>query len=173
MKKLIGMALASTLILGACGSDEGSESSNSEKELKNQEDTANKTFKVGDTIKGDGVSYTLESVEYADTSGEFSTATDNGVALKVNLSFKNENEEQVLVTDADVTMKVNGQNYQQWYGCDDVRGNFAHQLNKGNTATGYVYFDVPEADEYTLELNAMPVFKEVKGKWQIKSSDIK
>ena len=141
-------------------------------EQQDREETANKTFKVGDSIKGDNVTYTLESVEYADTSGELATEPENGVALKVNLSFKNENDEQVLVDSNDFSIKVNGENFEEWYGSDDTNEGFSHQLNKGNTAKGYIYYDVPDSDNYDLELEAMPEFSDVKGKWQIQKSDI-
>ncbi|VYT95233.1 DUF4352 domain-containing protein [Staphylococcus simulans] len=141
-------------------------------EQKEREKTANKTFKVGDSIKGDGVTYTLDSVEHADTSSEYASEPDNGSALKVNLSFKNENDQQVLVDSTDFSIKVDGENYEEWYGSDDTNAGFSHQLNKNNTASGYIYYDVPESDEYTLELNAMPKFNEVKGKWKINKSDI-
>lgn len=141
-------------------------------EQTQRKETENKTFKIGDTITGDNVSYKLESVEYANTSGEMVTPPNNGTALKVNLSFKNENEEQVLVSNDDFSIKVNGQNYEEWSGTDDSNGMFSHQLNTGNTAKGYIYYDVPEADQYTLELSTMPFFNDIKGKWQIKKSDI-
>lgn len=141
-------------------------------EQKEREKTANKTFKVGDSIKGEGVTYTLDSVEHADTSSEYASEPDNGNALKVNLSFKNENDQQILVDSTDFSIKVDGENYEEWYGSDDTNAGFSHQLNKNNTASGYIYYDVPESDEYTLELNAMPNFNEVKGKWKINKSDI-
>ncbi|MBA8771478.1 DUF4352 domain-containing protein [Staphylococcus coagulans] len=142
-------------------------------EQQQRKDNTKKVFKVGDSIKGDGVTYTLDSVEYADTSSEDASAPENGVALKVNVSFKNENDQQVLVDNADFSMKVNGKNFEEWYGSGDTNGTFTHQLNEDNTATGYIYYDVPDADSYTLELNAVPDLNQVKGKWQIQKTDIK
>lgn len=139
-----------------------------QKEQQQRKDIAKKTYKIGDSIKGDGVTYTLESVEYADTSSEYASEPDNGVALKVNLSFKNENDEQVLVDSSDFSIKVNGENFKEWYGTDDTNADVSHQLNKDNTANGYIYYDVPDSEIYTLELNAMPDLNHVKGKWNIK-----
>ncbi len=144
-----------------------------QKEQQQRKDIAKKTYKVGDSIKGDGVTYTFESVEYADTSSEYASEPDNGVALKVNLSFKNKNDEQVLVDSSDFSIKVNGENFKEWYGTDDTNADFSHQLNKDNTANGYIYYDVPDSEIYTLELNAMHDLNHVKGKWNIKKSDIK
>ncbi|MDY3696905.1 MAG: DUF4352 domain-containing protein [Staphylococcus hyicus] len=168
---IIGIVIVFALT-GAFFKGVDEELNGTQEEQKEREENANKTFKVGDSIKGDGVTYTLESVEYADTSGEYATEPDNGVALKVNLSFKNENEDQVLVDSADFSMKVNGENFEEWFGSDDDNGTFSHQLNKDNTADGYIYYDVPDSEEYMLELNAMPNFNQVKGKWKIQKSDI-
>ena len=78
----------------------------------------------------------------------------------------------MLVDSADFSMKVNGENFEEWFGSDDDNGTFSHQLNKDNTADGYIYYDVPDSEEYMLELNAMPNFNQVKGKWKIQKSDI-
>lgn len=168
---IIGIVIVFALT-GAFFKGVDEELNGTQEEQKEREENANKTFKVGDSIKGDGVTYTLNSVEYADTSGEYATEPDNGVALKVNLSFKNENDEQVLVDNTDFSIKVNGENFEEWFGSDDDNGTFSHQLNKDNTADGYIYYDVPDSEEYMLELNAMPNFNQVKGKWKIQKSDI-
>ncbi|WP_278925317.1 DUF4352 domain-containing protein [Staphylococcus auricularis] len=168
---IIGIIIAFVLT-GAFIEGVDEELNGTKEEQEEREDTANKTFKVGDSIKGDNVTYTLESVEYADTSAEDASEPENGVALKVNLSFKNENDEQVLVDSNDFSIKVNGENFEEWYGSDDTNEGFSHQLNKGNTAKGYIYYDVPDSDNYDLELEAMPEFSDVKGKWQIQRSDI-
>ncbi|MDT0715411.1 DUF4352 domain-containing protein [Staphylococcus chromogenes] len=168
---IIGIVIVFALT-GAFFKGVDEELNGTQEEQKEREENANKTFKVGDSIKGDGVTYTLESVEYASASGEFATEPDNGTAIKVNLSFKNDNEDQVLVDSADFSMKVNGENFNEWFGSDDTNSGFSHQLNKNNTANGYIYYDVPESDTYTLELDAMPNFNNVKGKWEIQKSDI-
>lgn len=168
---IIGIVIVFALT-GAFFKGVDEELNGTQEEQKEREENANKTFKVGDSIKGDGVTYTLESVEYASASGEFATEPDNGTAIKVNLSFKNDNEDQVLVDSTDFSMKVNGENFDEWFGSDDTNSGFSHQLNKNNTANGYIYYDVPESDTYTLELDAMPNFNDVKGKWEIQKSEI-
>ncbi|MFT2203298.1 DUF4352 domain-containing protein [Staphylococcus chromogenes] len=169
---IIGIVIVFALT-GAFFKGVDEELNGTQEEQKEREENAIKTFKVGDSIKGDGVTYTLESVEYASASGEFATEPDNGTAIKVNLSFKNDNEDQVLVDSTDFSMKVNGENFNEWFGSDDTNSGFSHQLNKNNTANGYIYYDVPDSDTYTLELDAMPNFNHVKGKWEIQKSDIK
>src|SRR5699024_6413774 len=83
------------------------------------------------------------------------------------------NEDQVLVDSTDFSMKVNGENYQEWYGESEGDSGFSHQLNKGNTGSGMITYDVPENDTYTLEMDATPNFENIKAKWNIKKEDIK
>ena len=40
-----------------------------------------------------------------------------------------------MISDVDFTCKVDGENYEQWFGADDQSAGFEHQLNKGNTAS--------------------------------------
>lgn len=58
------------------------------------------------------------------------------------------------------------------WGSEEYSG-FSHQLNKGNTGSGFITYDVPESDSYTLEMDATPNFENVKAKWDIKKEDIK
>ncbi|MCG2128172.1 DUF4352 domain-containing protein [Staphylococcus epidermidis] len=136
-------------------------------------DTSKKTYKIGDTVKKDGIEVTITSVEYASANNEFSTEPENGKAIKVNFKFKNNNDDQVLLQDNDFTCKVNGENYEQWFGSGDDKATFSHQLNKGNTASGYIYYDVPDASKYTIEMDATPGMENIKAKWDIDSSEIK
>lgn len=144
----------------------------SDSESSNTSNT-DKPFKVGDTVKADGVDVTLTKVEYTTPSEEDDAgAPDNGKALKVYLKFKNNNDEQVLAQDTDFSMKVDGENYEQWYGNGDTNDGFSHQLNKDNTGEGYITYDVPDSDNYTLEMNFAPNLDSVKAKWEINKSDI-
>lgn len=146
---------------------------NGTKEEKDEiANTASKTHKVGDTVKADGVEVTLVSVEEAGETGEIGTPPENGKALKVNYKFKNNNDDQILMDSSDFTINVGGETYSEWFGTDDTNADFSHQINKGNTASGYVYYDVPESDEYIIEMDATPGLKNIKAKWEIKKEDI-
>ena len=57
----------------------------------------------------------------------------------------------------DFSMKVNNENYEEWYGSEDMHEGFSHQLNQHNTASGYITYDVPDSDHYTLELDTIPI----------------
>ena len=158
---IVGISACSATFLG---SDSDSDSDN---------DSSNKTYKVGDTVKKDNIEVTVTNVEYAPTDSEDATPPDNGKALKVDFKFKNNNDDQIMISDVDFTCKVDGENYEQWFGADDQSAGFEHQLNKGNTASGHIYYDVPDADKYTIEMDATPGMENIKAKWVVDSSDIK
>ena len=73
---------------------------------------------------------------------------------------------------SDFTINVDGETYSEWFGTDDTNADFSHQINKGNTASGYVYYYVPESDEYMVEMDANPGLKNIKAKWKINKDDI-
>lgn len=146
--------------------------SGSDSNTENTSDT-NKPFKVGETVKADGVDVTLTKAEFITPSEEDDAGVpDNGKALKVYFKFKNNNDDQVLVQDNDFGIKVDGENYENWYGNGDTNDGFSHQLNKDNTGSGYITYDVPDSDKYTLEMDFMPNLDTVKAKWNINKSDI-
>ncbi|MDW5472018.1 DUF4352 domain-containing protein [Staphylococcus equorum] len=146
--------------------------SDSGSNTENTSDTS-KTFKIGDTVKADGVDVTLDKAEFVTPSEEDDAGDpDNGKALKVYLKFKNHNEEQVLVQDGDFSMKVDGENYEPWYGNGDTSDGFSHQLNKDNTGSGYITYDVPDSDNYTLEMDFMPNMDTINAKWDIDKTEI-
>lgn len=167
---VVGIIVVIIAMLFFKGVDESINGTNEEQKERKQ--TANKTFKLGDTVKADGVDITLVKAEFVTPSGEMDTPPNKGKALKVYLKFKNNNEEQVLVQDADFSMKSNGENYQEWFGNGDTEVGFSHQLNNGNTGSGYIVYDVPDNDKYTLEMNFTPNFDTVKAKWEINKSSI-
>lgn len=167
---IIMLIIAVVVMLFFKGVDEGINGTEEEKNKRTK--IADEKFKIGDTVKADGVDITLEKAEFVTPSDEYSSNPDNGKALKVYLKFKNNNEDQILIQDADFSMKAGGENYELWYGNGDTSDGFSHQLNKENTGSGYVTFDVPENDNYTLEMDFTPNFNTVKAKWEIDKKDI-
>ncbi|MDT3959908.1 DUF4352 domain-containing protein [Staphylococcus kloosii] len=174
MKKILFMIVSVLFLLVACSTGDADTDSKDDKKKSDKLKASNKmkTFKIGQVIDADGVDIKLDKVEYVTNYDEYS-APENGKAVKVYLKFKNNNDDQVLMDSSDFTMKVNNENYEQWYGNEDVHDGFTHQLNKGNTASGYITYDVPDSNTYTLEMDASPKFANVKAKWEIKKSDIK
>ncbi|KAB2478213.1 DUF4352 domain-containing protein [Staphylococcus sp. CH99b_3] len=176
MKKILCFMIVVVFVLAGCGTSgkesEKEEKSNEKSSSKTQATSKMKTFKIGQIVDADGVDVKVTKIEYVNDFDEYS-APENGKALKVHLKFKNNNEDQVLMDSTDFTMKVDNENYEQWFGTDDIHDGFSHQLNKGNTGSGYITYDVPDSEQYTLEMEASPKFDNVKAKWQIKKSDIK
>ncbi|MEX5673300.1 MULTISPECIES: DUF4352 domain-containing protein [unclassified Staphylococcus] len=172
MKKLLFLAVLIICILAGCNTDGKETKSDRKEDNKSKATNTMKNFKIGQVVDADGVDVKLAKVEYVNNYDEYSEP-ENGRVIKVYLKFKNNNEDQVLVDSTDFSMKVNGENYQEWYGESEGDSGFSHQLNKGNTGSGMITYDVPENDTYTLEMDATPNFENIKAKWNIKKEDIK
>ncbi|MDQ7111497.1 DUF4352 domain-containing protein [Staphylococcus ureilyticus] len=172
MKKLLFLAVLIICILAGCNTEGKETKSDRKEDNKSKATNTMKNFKIGQVVDADGVDVKLAKVEYVNNYDEYSEP-ENGRVIKVYLKFKNNNEDQVLVDSNDFSMKVNGENYQEWYGESEGDSGFSHQLNKGNTGSGMITYDVPENDTYTLEMDATPNFENIKAKWNIKKEDIK
>ncbi|MEB7757259.1 DUF4352 domain-containing protein [Staphylococcus xylosus] len=172
MKKLLFFAILIICILAGCNTESKDTKSDRKEDNKSKATNSMKNFKIGQVVDADGVDVKLAKVEYVNNYDEYS-APENGRVIKVYLKFKNNNKDQVLVDSTDFSMKVKGENYQEWYGGSEEYSGFSHQLNKGNTGSGFITYDVPESDSYTLEMDATPNFENVKAKWDIKKDDIK
>lgn len=172
MKKLLFLAVLIICILAGCNTEGKETKSDRKEDNKSKATNTMKNFKIGQVVDADGVDVKLAKVEYVNNYDEYSEP-ENGRVIKVYLKFKNNNEDQVLVDSTDFSMKVNGENYQEWYGGSEGDSGFSHQLNKGNTGSGMITYDVPENDTYTLEMDATPNFENIKAKWNIKKEDIK
>lgn len=172
MKKLLFFAVLIICILAGCNTEGKETKSDRKEDNKSKATNTMKNFKIGQVVDADGVDVKLAKVEYVNNYDEYSEP-ENGRVIKVYLKFKNNNEDQVLVDSTDFSMKVNGENYQEWYGESEGDSGFSHQLNKGNTGSGMITYDVPENDTYTLEMDATPNFENIKAKWNIKKEDIK
>lgn len=172
MKKLLFLAVLIICILAGCNTEGKETKSDRKEDNKSKATNTMKNFKIGQVVDADGVDVKLAKVEYVNNYDEYSEP-ENGRVIKVYLKFKNNNDDQVLVDSTDFSMKVNGENYQEWYGESEGDSGFSHQLNKGNTGSGMITYDVPENDTYTLEMDATPNFENIKAKWNIKKEDIK
>ncbi|MDT0696060.1 DUF4352 domain-containing protein [Mammaliicoccus sciuri] len=139
---------------------------------KERKQISNNIYKLGDTVEDDGVEITLVKAEFVKPTDDLDFPPNNGKALKVYFKFKNNNDAQVRIQNDGFTMKVNGENYQEWFGNSDRAVGFSHQLNKDNTGSGYIVYDVPDNDKYTLEMNFMPNIEPTQAKWEINSSSI-
>lgn len=177
---LLGCGLPLLLLIGivvlftACtGSVVNEVDKDIKKTEKKQDDVAKKKYKLGDTVDAGGVKVKITNIEFVQPDND-TISPENGKILKITSEAKNETDEQVLYSDSDINVSVNGKNYGAYSGMvEDSNSGFTEQINNGNTAGGYQYYDVPEADEYVIELDYMPSFTSYKAKYYIKSSDIK
>ena len=161
------------VFLGGCSfSDNKDKTEGEEANNKAKATDKMKKFKIGQVVDADGVDIKVVKAEFVDNYDEYS-APVNGKALRVYIKFRNNNDDQVLMDNTDFSMKVNNENYEEWYGSEDMHEGFSHQLNQHNTASGYITYDVPESDQYTLELDTVPNFNKVRAQWIINKSEIK
>lgn len=151
--------------------EEAEKSSTVHNDIQENDTNEKKTLKIGDQLTVGKVNVTVEKAEFVQPEDEYS-APDNGNILKVYYKFKNNSNEQILVSDADFLLSIDGETQQEFYLMDDMQSGFTDQLNKGNTSSGYVYYDVPNANEYKIEMDFMPFIDSYKADWIINKSDI-
>lgn len=137
----------------------------------NDDSNKKKTLHIGDTLRVGGVDVKVAKAEFVQSDNEYSTPK-KGRILKVSYEFKNNGDDQVLAADDDFNLTVDSETQKEFFGMDDTDDGFSEFLNKGNTISGYTYYDVPEADEYKAELNFDPGMETYKANWIIKNSDI-
>ena len=173
MKRLFFISIIFLVFLGRCSFSDNKDKAEGEKANNKAKATDKmKKFKIGQVVDDDGVDIKVVKVEFVDNHDEYS-APVNGKALRVYIKFRNNNDDQVLMDNTDFSMKVNNENYEEWYGSEDMHEGFSHQLNQHNTASGYITYDVPDSDHYTLELDTIPNFNKVRAQWIINKSEIK
>ncbi|MCI2943089.1 DUF4352 domain-containing protein [Staphylococcus haemolyticus] len=173
MKRLFFISIIFLVFLGGCSfSDNKDKAEGEETNNKAKATDKMKKFKIGQVVDADGVDIKVVKAEFVDNHDEYS-APVNGKALRVYIKFRNNNDDQVLMDNTGFSMKVNNENYEEWYGSEDMHEGFSHQLNQHNTASGYITYNVPDSDQYTLELDTVPNFNKVRGQWIINKSEIK
>lgn len=173
MKRLFFISIIFLVFLGRYSFSDNKDKAEGEKANNKAKATDKmKKFKIGQVVDDDGVDIKVVKVEFVDNHDEYS-APVNGKALRVYIKFRNNNDDQVLMDNTDFSMKVNNENYEEWYGSEDMHEGFSHQLNQHNTASGYITYDVPDSDHYTLELDTVPNFNKVRAQWIINKSEIK
>lgn len=173
MKRLFFISIIFLVFLGRCSFSDNKDKAVGEKANNKAKATDKmKKFKIGQVVDDDGVDIKVVKVEFVDNHDEYS-APVYGKALRVYIKFRNNNDDQVLMDNTDFSMKVNNENYEEWYGSEDMHEGFSHQLNQHNTASGYITYDVPDSDHYTLELDTVPNFNKVRAQWIINKSEIK
>lgn len=144
-------------------------------ETKKLEDTPEKGLKgleLGDKIRVNGLEITVVKAEFVQPEDQY-YYPENGKVLKVYYKFKNVDKKQILVDNSAFDLTIDGESQNQFFGMNENTPGFQHQLKKGNTENSYLYYDVPEADNYKVEMNFKPEDKTYKADWNIKNSEVK
>lgn len=118
-----------------------------ESKEKNAHAVFEKTYKVGDTVSIDGVEVTINSAAFTDAAeyGE----PQKGKVITLNVSVKNNSEENAYVDNTEFTISdAEGNMHEQYYSYDDV--SFSNEVKVGKQYAGKVAFDVPESASYEV-----------------------
>ncbi|RDX00847.1 DUF4352 domain-containing protein [Listeria kieliensis] len=161
MKKLMVMGLTIFGLLLAAGCSNAEETGTKEKD-----ETKAKTTHVA---KKDGPVKTVNSIEmkFVDAS-----ITENGKGnkriAKLNMSFKNDSDSSFGIGGGDFVLK----NEKKTYQVDPASNNIGTEIQKGKTASGALYFEIPKVTQKEWTLEYKPVDpnkkqKEVLASWKI------
>lgn len=104
-------------------------------------------FKVGDSVKVEGVVVTVQKAEYIPAS-EYS-APEKGKVLQLTVNAVNESDSEIYFDSSSFNLyDSEGNSLEQYFGIDgmDVSGD----VDKGRKITGTITYDVPEATNYEL-----------------------
>lgn len=133
------------------------------KELKN--------LKIGDKIRVNELEVTVTKAKFVEPDDGYSYS-QNGKILKVNYKFKNLNKEKTLIDHTNFKVTTDGEAQPQFNGMKDNKGGFQYQLEKGQSESAYVYYDVADTDKYQVEMDYKPSKKEYKAVWNIPRKSI-
>ncbi|WP_239704772.1 MULTISPECIES: hypothetical protein [unclassified Mammaliicoccus] len=134
------------------------------KELKN--------IKLGDKIIVDGLEVTVTKAEVVQPDDGYSYS-QNGKILKVTYKFKNLEKDKKLIDNSNFQLTIGGAVQPQFNGMKDNKGGFQHQLDKDDSKSSYLYYDVADADKYDVKMNYETSKKTYNANWRINDKDIK
>ena len=170
MKKLfLAVALAAVLLTGCSESTvekvDGDEPKQEAKQEQKQE-----TFKVGDTVKFDGLNVTLSKVRESKGDGFMKPKNDKFLVVQLEIENKTDKAETVssllqmkLVDNEGVSMDVTI--------TGDEKGQLDGEIGPGRKMKGEVAFDVTKADYYEFIFeNPITTGQAI---WKINKDDIK
>ncbi|WP_204236840.1 hypothetical protein [Mammaliicoccus sciuri] len=145
------------------------------KAVKHVSDTPKKdlkNIKLGDKIIVDGLELTVTKVEVVQPDDGYSYS-QNGKILKINYKFKNLEKGKKLIDNSNFQLTIDDEVQPQFNGMKDNKGGFQHQLDKGESKTSYLYYDVAESDKYEVKMNYETSKKTYNANWRINDKDIK
>lgn len=145
------------------------------KAVKHVSDTPNKelkNIKLGDKIIVDGLEVTVTKAEVVQPDDGYSYS-QNGKILKVTYKFKNLEKDKKLIDNSNFQLTIGGAVQPQFNGMKDNKGGFQHQLDKDDSKSSYLYYDVADADKYDVKMNYETSKKTYNANWRINDKDIK
>lgn len=145
------------------------------KAVKHVSDTPKKdlkNIKLGDKIIVDGLELTVTKAEVVQPDDGYSYS-QNGKILKINYKFKNLEKGKKLIDNSNFQLTIDDEVQPQFNGMKDNKGGFQHQLDKGESKTSYLYYDVAESDKYEVKMNYETSKKTYHANWRINDKDIK
>ena len=145
------------------------------KAVKHVSDTPKKdlkNIKLGEKIIVDGLEVTVTKAEVVQPDDGYSYS-QNGKILKINYKFKNLEKGKKLIDNSNFQLTIDDEVQPQFNGMKDNKGGFQHQLDKGESKTSYLYYDVAESDKYEVKMNYETSKKTYNANWRINDKDIK
>ncbi|MCM3155565.1 DUF4352 domain-containing protein [Priestia megaterium] len=146
---IIGAVVIGGGLLAGCSTsvEDASSDTGSKQEAKKEESAKDKVYKIGDTVKVDGLKITLTKAEF--TSPNQYTKAENGKVLTVDVATENTGDTQAFIDNTDFNLyDKDGNKVEQYFGYDDMA--ISGDVNKGRKMSGKLYFDVPEQDSYEI-----------------------
>jgi hypothetical protein len=136
------------IIISMFGGTEVEEVSNSsDKPKTEQKKEEDKVYKIGDTVRVDGLEITITSAKYTNPAPY--SETKNGKVLTIEVQTNNTSNTQKFIDNTEFALyDANGNKLEEYYGYDDLA--ISGDVNKGKKLAGKLYYDVPQAEKYEL-----------------------
>lgn len=191
MRKYLMLMLSVVMVvmMSACGDAEVStveeEANAAENEANNdandsgnsnennaEEEDGEEFYQPDETVSVDGIEITLNEITWGEEE-EF-VESDNGNLIRIDLTIKNNSDDNEFVDDIDFDLyDKEGNKLDTYFGNDDANM-FGSEIKKGKQLNGILEYDAPESDSY--ELYYEPSFSFTENNeiiWLVENEDIK
>src|SRR5699024_7357177 len=129
-------------------------------------------YEPEETVAVDGIEITLNEITWGEEE-EF-VESDNGNLIRIDLTIKNNSDDNEFVDDIDFDLyDEEGNKLDTYFGNDDANM-FGSEIKKGKQLNGILEYDAPESDSY--ELYYEPSFSFTENNeiiWLVENEDIK
>lgn len=151
-KKFLGI-LGAVILSGslvACGTeveDVSGDAPKTEAKEEKKEEAADKVYKIGDTVKVDGLEITFTGASFTDPN-EY-TEAKKGKVLTIDVATVNNGDSEAFIDNTDFSLyDAEGNKMEDYYGYDQMA--ISDTINKGKKLQGKLYFDVAEQESYEV-----------------------